>query len=249
MDLSGKLAIVTGASSGIGEATAQHLSQQGATVVMVARRKDRLDKLVKTLQKTGGKASAIEADLTDASAADHIVKDTLKNYGRIDILVNNAGVMLLGPVLDAPLQEWENMISLNVLSLMRLTHAVLPYMQQVNSGHIVNISSVAGRVATANSAVYNASKWAVNAFTEALRQELAADQLAIRTTLIEPGAVDTELTSHNRPEIQETLKKRYKGIAKKLEANDIARAITYAVTQPPHVNVSEILIRPLGQPM
>jgi NADP-dependent 3-hydroxy acid dehydrogenase YdfG len=249
MDLSGKVAVVTGASSGIGEATAKHLSQLGADVVVIARRKDRLDTLVRSLQKNKGKASAIEADLMDAAASTYIVKEIIKDYGRIDILVNNAGVMLLGPVLDAPIEEWENMISLNVLSLMRLTHAVLPHMEKAGSGHIVNISSVAGRVATANSAVYNASKWAVNAFTEALRQELTNNKLAIRMTIIEPGAVETELASHNRPEIQETLKKRWAGISKKLESDDIARAIIYAVAQPEHVNVNEILIRPLSQPM
>jgi NADP-dependent 3-hydroxy acid dehydrogenase YdfG len=157
--------------------------------------------------------------------------------------------MLLGPILNAPLKEWENMILLNVLSLMRMTHAALPHMTKAKSGHIINISSVAGRIATANSAVYNASKWSVNAFTEALRQELANGKITIRTTLIEPGAVDTELASHNREEIQETLKKRWQGIDKKLEADDIARAIMYAVTQPQHVNVNEILIRPLSQTM
>jgi NADP-dependent 3-hydroxy acid dehydrogenase YdfG len=173
----------------------------------------------------------------------------LSNHKQLDILVNNAGVMLLGPALKAPLEEWESMISLNVLSLMRLTHAALPHLAKADTGHIVNISSVAGRIASANSAVYNASKWAVNAFTEALRQELARDKLPVRTTLIEPGAVDTELASHNRPEIQETLKERWKGIDKKLESDDVARAIMFAVTQPKHVNINEILIRPLSQAM
>jgi NADP-dependent 3-hydroxy acid dehydrogenase YdfG len=249
MDLSGKIAVVTGASSGIGEATAQHLAEAGATVIVVARRKERLDKLVKGIEKASGAAEAIEADLMKESAAKEIVDEVISTHKKIDILVNNAGVMLLGPALDAPLSEWENMISLNVLSLMRLTHAALPHMQKSKSGHIVNISSVAGRIASPNSAVYNASKWAVNAFTEALRQEIVRDQAHIRTTLIEPGAVETELASHNRPEIQEALKERWKGIEKKLESDDIARAIMYAVTQPEHVNVNEILIRPLTQSM
>jgi NADP-dependent 3-hydroxy acid dehydrogenase YdfG len=247
--LSNKVALITGASSGIGEATARRLAEQGATVILVARRKDRLDKLVKEIKKAGGKAEAIEADLQKDSVAPKLIERVIKDYGRIDILVNNAGVMLLGPVINAPLEEWENMISLNVLSLMRLTHAALPHMQKAKSGHIINISSVAGRIATANSAVYNASKWAVNAFTEALRQEVVTDKLNIRTTLIEPGAVATELVSHNRKDIRPVIEKRLSGITKKLEADDIARAITYAVTQPEHVNVNEILIRPTSQPM
>ncbi len=249
MDLSGKVAVVTGASSGIGEATARHLSKAGSTVVVVARRKGRLEKLAQELEKNGGTVSVIEADLTDPKAAKRIVDEVIAKYARIDILVNNAGVMLLGPILNAPQEEWENMISLNVLSLMRLTHAALPYMKDMGSGHIVNISSVAGRIATANSAVYNASKWAVNAFTEALRQEVTQAKLGIRTTIIEPGAVETELASHNRPEIQETLKNRWAGIDKKLGSDDVARAIIYAVSQPAHVNVNEILIRPTSQPM
>jgi NADP-dependent 3-hydroxy acid dehydrogenase YdfG len=249
MDLSGKIAIVTGASSGIGEATARQLADAGATVMVVARRKDRLKKLVEEISKQGGTAMAIEADLTEQSAAKDVIDEVISNHKQLDILVNNAGVMLLGPALKAPLEEWESMISLNVLSLMRLTHAALPHLAKADTGHIVNISSVAGRIASANSAVYNASKWAVNAFTEALRQELARDKLPVRTTLIEPGAVDTELASHNRPEIQETLKERWKGIDKKLESDDVARAIMFAVTQPKHVNINEILIRPLSQAM
>jgi NADP-dependent 3-hydroxy acid dehydrogenase YdfG len=249
MDLKAKVVVITGASSGIGEATALRLGKHGAVVIVAARRKSRLDKLVVQISKAGGKAEAIEADIMDKNSSSQIVDRVIKKHGQVDILVNNAGVMLLGPVLDAPVEEWENMINLNVLALMRLTHATLPHMKKAGSGHIVNISSVAGRIASANSAVYNASKWAVNAFTEALRQEISKDQLQIRTTLIEPGAVDTELASHNRPEIQETLKERWKGIGKKLESDDIARAIEYAVTQPAHVNVNEILIRPTSQPM
>jgi len=249
MNLSGKVALITGASSGIGEATALLLAEEGAKVVVVARRKDRLDTLKEDIERRGGEAYVIEADIMEKATCKEVIDKTLKQYGQLDILINNAGVMLLGPVAKAPIKEWENMINLNVLSLMYLTHAALPAMIKAKSGHIVNISSVAGRVAKANSAVYNASKWGVNAFTEALRQELVNDKLGIRTTLIEPGAVDTELASHNRPEIQETLKQRWQGIDKKLEAKDIASAIVYAVSQPEHVNVNEILIRPTSQPM
>lgn len=249
MDLSGKVAIVTGASSGIGEATAKHLAKEKVKMVVVARRKDRLEALAKDIKAADGEAYIIEADILDKSVCKKVVGEAVKTYGQLDILVNNAGVMLLGPAMEAPLEEWENMINLNVLSLLYMTHFALPHLKKSDLGHIVNISSVAGRTATANSAVYNASKWGVNAFTEALRQELVRDKIPVRTTLIEPGAVDTELASHNRPEIQETLKERWKGMSKKLESDDIARAIIYTVTQPAHVSVNEILIRPSSQGM
>lgn len=247
MDIKGKIALITGASSGIGEATAISLAKEGAHVVLAARRKDKLDALVKKIEKDGGKATAVEADIMGKAACNLLVEQTIEKHGQIDILVNNAGVMLLGPVDGAPLEEWDNMIHLNVMSLMYMTHAALPHMKKAGSGHLVNISSVAGRVATAGSAVYNASKWSVNAFTEALRQELAQDKLKIRTTLIEPGAVATELVSHNREEMKDVINKRLAGISKRLEADDIARAITYVVTQPEHVNVNEVLIRPVSQ--
>jgi NADP-dependent 3-hydroxy acid dehydrogenase YdfG len=247
MDLAGKTVMVTGASSGIGEATAYKLAKQGARVGVVARRKDRLETLAKRVKNQGGEALVIEADITDKTTCQKAVDQVLAEWGQIDILVNNAGVMLLGPTAQAPLEEWERMIQLNLLGLLYMTYAALPSMRERKSGHLVNISSVAGRTTNAGSAVYNATKWGVNAFTEALRQELVSEKSNIRTTLIEPGAVDTELASHNRPEVQDTLKERWKGMNKKLESDDIAASILYAVTQPPHVNVNEILIRPTEQ--
>jgi NADP-dependent 3-hydroxy acid dehydrogenase YdfG len=248
MDLKDKVVIVTGASSGIGEATARVLASRGARVAIVARRKDRLDALASEIEKSGkGMALSIEADITDKVTCKKVVDQVVEEWGKLDILINNAGVMLLGPTADAPLEEWEQMIHLNLLELLYMTYASLPHMRKEKSGHLVNISSVAGRTATAGSAVYNATKWGVNAFTEALRQELVDGQSGIRTTIIEPGAVETELASHNRPEVQETLQARWKGMTKKLESEDIANAILYAVTQPAHVNVNEILIRPTEQ--
>jgi NADP-dependent 3-hydroxy acid dehydrogenase YdfG len=249
MDINGKTVIVTGASSGIGEATATKLGERGAKVAIVARRRERLEKLAVQIEKSGGQALVIEADITDKKICQEAVEEVLKEWNKIDILINNAGVMLLGPTAKAPLEEWERMISVNLLGLLYMTYAALPNMRKAGSGHLVNISSVAGRTARAGSAVYNATKWGVNAFTEALRQELVSDKLKIRTTLIEPGAVETELTSHNRPEVQETLKERFKGMDKKLQSEDIAVAILYALSQPEHVNVNEILIRPTEQTM
>lgn len=244
-----KVVLVTGASSGIGEATARLLASDGASVALAARRKDNLDRIVKDIVADGGVAEAFECDVSQADSCQQLVKAVETKLSHIDVLVNNAGVMLLGPVKDAPLEEWRNMIDVNVLGLLYMTHAILPGMYQRKKGHIVNISSVAGRTATANSAVYNATKWGVNAFTEGLRHELVQDKTNIRTTLIEPGAVMTELVSHNRQEIQEVIKKRYAGTSKRLEAEDIARSIQYAIHQPDHVNVNEILVRPTEQDM
>lgn len=248
MDLGGKVVIVTGASSGIGEATALELGRQGAYVAVVARRKDRLDKLVNRIEKTGkGKALAIGADVTDRAACKEVVDQVLKQWGKVDVLINNAGVMLLGSTVGAPLEEWERMIQVNLLGLLYMTYATLPSMRAQKSGHVVNVSSVAGRTVNAGSGVYNATKWGVNAFTEALRQELVDEQSHIRTTLIEPGAVVTELASHNRPEVQEVLQERWKGITKRLSSDDIADAILYALTRPIQVSVNEILLRPSDQ--
>src|SRR5665213_687498 len=247
MDLEGKVVVVTGASSGIGEATARRLAKEGAKVAIVARRKDRLEELAKKIEDAKGEALVIEADVTDKDICQKVVDEGRSKWGKIDILINNAGIMLLGPTSGAPLEEWEQMVHLNLLGLMYMTYAAMPVMRQAKNGHLVNISSVAGRTATAGSAVYNATKWGVNAFTEALRQEIVAEGSKIRTTLIEPGAVATELVSHNREEVMETIAKRLGGITKKLESEDIANAIFYAVSQPLHVNVNEILIRPSEQ--
>jgi len=243
--LTGKVAIITGASSGIGEATALALAAQGAQVVVVARRGDRLEKVAQQISETGGKALQIIADVTDETQVRQMVDKAKAELGRVDILVNNAGVMLLGPIDGAETEDWRRMINLNLLGLMYATHAVLPLMKAQGEGHIINISSVAGRTASANVGVYNATKWGVGAFSEALRQEVHKDK--IRVTVIEPGIVATELGEHiTNTEVKERLQARVAAMTP-LESEDIAAAIVYAVTQPPRVNVNEILIRPTDQ--
>ncbi len=243
--LAGKVAIVTGASSGIGEATAIALAAEGAAVTIAARRRDRLDDLTKRITEKGEQVLSITADVSDEAQVDDVVQQTQVKFGKVDILVNNAGVMLLGMIDGANTEDWRRMINLNVLGLTYATHKVLPLMKTQGSGHIVNISSVAGRVANAGSGVYNASKWAVGAFSESLRKEVYQNN--IRVTIIEPGLVATELPQHvTDPKAKETTANFY-GSVKNLESEDIAAAIIYAVTQPPRVNVNEILIRPTEQ--
>ncbi len=243
--LEGKVAVVTGASSGIGEATALALAAEGAKVAVAARRADRLEELVKRIRETGEQAFPIVADVVDEAQARDIVLKTKDEFGRVDILVNNAGVMLLGQIDGANTEDWRRMINTNLLGLMYTTHAVLPIMKAQGEGHIVNISSVAGRTARAGIGVYNATKWGVGAFSEALRQEVYKNK--IRVTIIEPGAVATELSSHiTDPEAKERIQTWVQSM-KPLESEDIAAAIVYAVTQPPHVNVNEILVRPTEQ--
>jgi NADP-dependent 3-hydroxy acid dehydrogenase YdfG len=248
--LDGTVALVTGASSGIGEATARTLAAHGAAVAVVARRKDRLDALVSNIGADGGRALAIEADVTVQEQAVAAVERTVSELGSLDTLVNNAGVMLLGPILDAPTEEWDRMIKLNVQGLLYCSHAALPHLlaaagsSQRSVADIVNISSVAGRVARSGSGVYNTTKWGVQAFTESLRQEVT--QRNVRVSVVEPGAVDTELTDHLREEIRAQTKDRFDGV-EKLLADDIADAIAYIVTRPRRVAVNELLIRPTDQ--
>ncbi len=248
--LSGTVALVTGASSGIGEATALALAEHGARVVAAARRRDRLDALVQRIAGAGGDAFALEADIADGAQAEAIVARTVERFGRLDTLVNNAGIMLLGQIVGADPGEWERMLDLNVNALLRCTHAALPHLLEAAEreprrvADVVNISSVAGRVARNGSGVYNASKWAVNAFSESLRQETAARHL--RVSLVEPGAVATELIGHNRPAVQERINARF-GAIDRLQAADIADAIAYIVTRPRGVAINEMLIRPTEQ--
>jgi NADP-dependent 3-hydroxy acid dehydrogenase YdfG len=248
--LDGTVALVTGASSGIGEATAVALAAQGAAVAVAARRKDRLDELVSRISGDGGTALAIEADVTSQEQAKGAVERTVSELGRLDTLVNNAGVMLLGPIVDAPTEEWDRMIALNLQGLLYCSHAAIPHLLRAAQdsprgvADLINISSVAGRVARMGSGVYNLTKWGVGAFSESLRQEVT--RRGVRVSLVEPGAVDTELTDHLRPEIQQTTRKRFEGV-EKLEAADIAEAIEYIVTRPRRVAVNELLIRPTDQ--
>ncbi len=247
--LSGTVALVTGASSGIGEATAVALAERGATVALVARRRDKLEALAERLGGSG-KALVIEADVSDQAQAQAAVETAVGELGRLDTLVNNAGVMLLGPIVGAPLEEWQRMVTLNVLGLLYCTHAALPHLLAAAEGDprsvadVVNVSSTAGRVARLNSGVYNATKFGVVAFSESLRQEVTARH--VRVSIIEPGATATELASHNRPVVLEEMAKNFGGI-ELMASEDIADAITYVVTRPRHVAVNEMLIRPTEQ--
>ncbi len=248
--LDGTVALVTGASSGIGEATALALAERGAAVGLAARRTDRLDSLAESIRDRYGTAVVLEADVTDERHATEAVERTVSELGRLDILVNNAGVMLLGPVVDAPVEQWRRMNEVNLLGLLYATHAALPHLLRAaeakprHVADLINISSVAGRVARSGSAVYNATKHGVGAFSEALRQEVT--QRHLRVSLVEPGAVDTELTTHNRPEVREQIDKRFEGLDI-LTSEDIADAIAYIVTRPRHVAVNETLVRPTQQ--
>ena len=249
-DLNETVAIVTGASSGIGEATALTLAAHGAAVALVARRKDRLDALAAQISDTGATALVIEADVTSQEQAQAAAEKTVAELGRLDTLINNAGVMLLGPVLDAPLEEWQRMIKVNVEGLLYCAHAAVPHLLRAAGkaprqvADMVNISSVAGRVARSGSGVYNLTKHGVGAFSESLRQEVTARH--VRVSLVEPGAVDTELRLHNRPEIQEDMEKRF-GEIEIMRAQDIADAVAFIVTRPRRMAVNEILIRPTAQ--
>jgi len=241
--LADSVAIVTGASSGIGEATAEALAEEGATVVLAARRVDELEALADRIESAGGETLVVPTDVTDEDDVDSLVDTVVDELGRIDVLVNNAGVMLLEPLERADRSNLRQMVEVNLIGLMDLTHAVLPIMQDQDGGHIVNVSSVAGRKTMANASGYNATKFGVNAFTDALRQEVTTQN--VRTTIIEPGAVDTELASHVPDEqVLEQLSELY---TESLDPEDIARAIVYATTQPEHVSVNELMIRPTGQ--
>ncbi len=241
------VALVTGASSGIGEATALELSQRGAAVALVARRADRLRELA---GRIGDGALVIEADVSDQEQAAGAVERTVSELGRLDTLINNAGVMLLGPAVDAPLEEWERMVGVNVLGLLYTAHAALPHLLKAaedsprNVADLVNISSVAGRVARRGSGVYNLTKHGVGAFSESLRQEVTGRH--VRISVVEPGAVDTELRIHNRPEIQAQMEKRF-GNVEVMKSADIAETISFIVTRPWHVSINEVLVRPTEQ--
>ncbi len=248
--LAATVALVTGASSGIGSATAQRLASLGASLGLVARRGDRLEALAAQVRDAGGAALPVESDVTRRSDAEAAIQRVVDEFGRLDIVINNAGVMLLGPVMDAPVEEWERMVQVNVLGLLYTAKAALPHLLEAAGqdprrvSDLVNISSVAGRQVRLGSGVYNATKHGVGAFSESLRQEVTARH--VRVSLIEPGAVDTELAGHNRPEVLEGMQQRFARM-QRLEADDIADAIAYVVTRPRHVAVNEVLIRPTDQ--
>ena len=248
--LKGAVALVTGASSGIGEATARSLAAEGAAVALVARRRDRLEALAGDIEEAGGRALVVEADLLEADQAAKAVAKAVGDLGRLDIVVNNAGVMLLGPVEGAPTEEWDRMIDLNLKALLQVTHAAIPHLKAAASdsprgvADVVNVSSVAGRKARAGMAVYNLTKHGVGAVSEALRQELAADR--VRVSIIEPGIVATELTDHIRDGVREVVQEAI-GKIEALRSEDIADAIVWSVTRPAHVSVNEVLVQPTAQ--
>ncbi len=242
--LDDKVALVTGASSGIGEATAIALAEQGAAVVIAARRTDRLESLRGKLSDDGARVLAVELDVADQAACAAAVESTVEEFGGLDILVNNAGVMLLGPIVGADTTDWDRMIQTNVLGLMYMTDAALPHLIE-RRGHLIQVSSVAGRVPSRGAGVYNASKFAVNAFSESLRQELT--QRGVRVTLVEPGIVATELRDHITNEAAKNSVNARAAEMRQLQSADIAAAIVYAATQPDHVAVNEILVRPTDQ--
>jgi clavulanate-9-aldehyde reducatase len=241
--LEGRVAAVTGASSGIGAATALALSQAGAAVAVGARRADRLRALSERLEEP---CLAHEVDVTDEEQAHTFVRTAHDELGGLHILVNNAGVMLLGPVTGADTEEWRRMIGVNLLGLLYCTHAALPLIERSGGGDIVNVSSVAGRQAGAGGAVYNMTKFGVHGFSEALRQE--ALHANVRVTIVAPGHVDTELQGHNvNPVVRAGLERAREEIGEVLSAEDIAEAILHAVTRPPHVCLNEVVVRPTRQ--
>jgi len=248
--LAGTSALVTGASSGIGTATARYLADRGASVALVARRADRLEDLAAEIKTGGGTALVIEADATDEQQVNDAVERAAAEFGRLDTVVANAGVMLLGDIVNAPTEEWRRMVDINVLGLMYTAHAAMPHLLKAAESDprqvadLILVSSVAGRVARQGSGAYNATKHAVGAFGEALRQEVT--QKHVRVCLIEPGAVATELATHNRPEVQEGMRARF-GSIQIMGADDIADAISYVVTRERHVAINEVLIRPTEQ--
>ena len=247
--LEGTVALVTGASSGIGEATAVALAAEGATLAVAARRRDRLELLEERLGNDT-QVLVVETDITDEAAARGMVEATVVEFGRLDIVINNAGVMLLGPIVDAPVEEWRRMVEINLLGLLYTTHAALPHLLQAAEtdprrvADVVNISSVAGRFARLGSGVYNATKFGVGAFSESLRQEVTGRH--VRVSLVEPGATATELAGHNRPEVLENIRSTFGSIAT-MTAEDVAESIVFTVTRPRHVAVNAVLIRPTEQ--
>jgi NADP-dependent 3-hydroxy acid dehydrogenase YdfG len=241
--LNGKVALVTGASSGIGEATALVLAAEGAHVAIAARRFQRLTDLAGRIRHAGGEAFPIEADVTDEAQAKAMVEHVLRQYGRLDMLLNVAGVGVAAPFQNTTTAEYRQMVDLNILGVLYAIHAALPAMKRQGDGHIVIISSGTGRYIHP-STVYSGTKHAVSAIAESLRREIGKDW--IRVTSIEPGAVKTEFTSHMRQDIRQSVEQRLGGM-EQLESQDVAGAILYAVTQPRRVNVNILTLYPTQQ--
>ena len=240
-----KVVIITGASSGIGYATALSLAKERAKLVVGARRTDRLESLVKAIEENNGEILAQKLDVTKKSDCDDLVNTAIKKWGKVDVLVNNAGLMPLSFVKNLKVDEWDQMIDVNIKGVLYCTAAVLPHMRETKSGHIINISSVAGRIVFPAGSVYCATKHAVTAFSEGLRQELSPRN-NIRVTTIEPGVVSTELTNTITDESLEKFVEASKKM-EALKADDIASAIVFAIDAPNHVSVNEVLVRPTTQ--
>jgi NADP-dependent 3-hydroxy acid dehydrogenase YdfG len=244
--LGGAVALVTGASSGIGAATACRLADEGAAVALVARRRERLHQLAEDITRRGGQARVVEADITEPEQAYQAVQDTREGLGRLDILVNSAGVMLLGTALHTTIEEWDRMVALNVSGLLHVTHAAVPHLIDAAAtsprqvADIVNVSSTAGRVARPSSSVYNLTKFGLNGFAESLRQELLVER--VRVSVIEPGTVQTELAQHLGEATRDAALSQVSGI-EPLQAADVADAIGYIVTRERRVAVNEMLVR------
>ena len=241
--LQGKVAVVTGASSGIGEATALALAGEGARLVLAARRRERLDELSVRIRAEGGEALPVETDVTDEGQARSMVESALAAFGRLDMLLNIAGVGVAAPFRNTTTAEYRQMVDVNILGVLYPINAALPQMQRQGGGHIVVVSSGTGRYIHP-SVVYSGTKHAVSAIAESLRREIGKD--GVRVTSIEPGAVKTEFVSQMRPDVQSAVRQRL-GDMEQLEAEDIANAIVYAVTQPARVNVNILTLYPTAQ--
>jgi len=244
-NIEGKVTVITGASSGLGEATARHLAEHGATVVLGARRTERIESLAEELGAKGGKALAVTTDVTDANQVTRLMEAAVETFGRVDVLLNNAGLMPLAPLERLRTDEWERMIDVNLKGTLNGVAAALPHMQAQQAGHIINVSSVYGHKVAPGAAVYCATKFGVRALSEGLRQEVKPYN--IRTTVVSPGAVATELLDHiSETDIAESVRDRVEDIA--IPADSFARMVAFAIRQPEEVDVNEVVFRPTAQP-
>lgn len=243
-NIKGKVVVITGASSGMGEAAAKHLASFGAIVVLGARRVDRIEKLAKDIQDTGGKAIAIATDVTKREEVKKLVDTAVEKFGRVDVLLNNAGIMPLSPMDRLIVNEWDQMIDVNIKGVLNGIAAVLPHMKNQKSGHIINTASVAGHKIFSGSAVYSATKFAVRALSEGLRMEVKAYN--IRTTIVSPGAVKTELLDHISEADVQQANKDYVG-AVGISPDSFARVVAFAISQPEDMDINEIIFRPTAQ--
>ncbi len=243
-NIEGKVIVITGASSGLGEAAAKHLAHLGAAVVLGARRTDRIEKLANEIQESGGKALAIATDVTQRDQVKKLVDSAVEKFGRVDVILNNAGIMPLSPMDRLNVDEWDQMVDVNIKGVLNGIAAVLPHMKNQKSGHIINTSSVAGHKIFSGSAVYSATKFAVRALSEGLRMEVKPYN--IRTTIVSPGAVKTELQDHiSEADIQQA-NREYVG-AVGLNPDSFANLVAFVISQPEELDINEIIFRPTSQ--